>query len=297
MSDGNPIWAACKPFVTGSLAGCAATTCIQPVDMIKVRIQLNATQGKSVSPIAVTSDLIKNDGFAALYRGLSAGLLRQVVYTGARLGLYDIFTEKAKSPGETKLPTYKVAACALGAGGIAAVVGTPCDLSLIRMQADNMLPLEQRRGYKHVGDALVRIARTEGVTGLFQGWMPTAVRAMALNVGMLAVNTKAKDGLNELGIKGQPQVFGASAIAGFFAAFCSLPFDFIKTQVQQMKPNAEGKMPYTGPIDCAIQTVKNGGITRLWTGFPTYYVRIAPHAMVTLVMQDKVKKLWQSMNI
>merc|ERR1719158_2691661 len=188
---GSDVWKACKPFVTGSLAGCSATVCIQPIDMVKVRIQLGAAEGGSTNPFSIASTMIKEEGFGALYKGLSAGLLRQVVYTGARLGLYDIFTEKAKSPGETKLPTYKVAACALGAGGIAAVVGTPCDLSLIRMQADNMLPLDQRRGYEHVGDALVRIARTEGVTGLFQGWMPTAVRAMALNVGMLAVNTKA----------------------------------------------------------------------------------------------------------
>merc|ERR1712107_610035 len=34
------------------------------------------------------------------------------------------------------------------------------------------------------------------------------------------------------------------------------------------------------------------GANRLWTGFPTYYVRIAPHAMITLIAQDNVKKLW-----
>lgn len=297
MSDSapaNPVWAAVKPFVTGSMSGCIATSCIQPIDMVKVRIQLNAVAGKSTSPFGVTSELIKNDGFLSLYRGLSAGLTRQVVYTGARLGLYDIFTEKAKSAGETKLPTWKVALCALSAGGIAAVIGTPADLALIRMQADSMLPADQRRGYRHVGHALSSIAAKEGVFGLFQGYQPTAVRAMSLNLGMLAVNTKAKDALGDCGVKGPAQVFGASAIAGFFAAFCSLPFDFVKTQVQQMKPNAEGKMPFTGPVDCAIQTVKNGGITRLWTGFPTYYVRIAPHAMITLIAQDKVKQLWSS---
>eukprot|EP00443_Scrippsiella_acuminata_P082385 CAMPEP_0115569542 /NCGR_PEP_ID=MMETSP0271-20121206/105243_1 /TAXON_ID=71861 /ORGANISM="Scrippsiella trochoidea, Strain CCMP3099" /LENGTH=36 /DNA_ID= /DNA_START= /DNA_END= /DNA_ORIENTATION= len=33
-------WKASKPFVTGSLSGCMATCCIQPIDMVKVRIQL-----------------------------------------------------------------------------------------------------------------------------------------------------------------------------------------------------------------------------------------------------------------
>lgn len=47
----------------------------------------------------------------------------------------------------------------LAAGGLGAVVGTPADLSLIRMQADSTLPPEQRRNYKGVGDALTRIIR------------------------------------------------------------------------------------------------------------------------------------------
>jgi hypothetical protein len=34
-------------------------------------------------------------------------------------------------------------------------VGSPADLTLIRMQADATLPLENRRNYKGVGDAMV----------------------------------------------------------------------------------------------------------------------------------------------
>merc|ERR1739847_258225 len=129
---------------------------------------------------------------------------------------------------------------------------------------------------------------TEGVGGLFKGAAPTATRAMALNFGMLGFNTKAKEVLADMGVAkgGSVQVFGASAIAGFFASFFSLPFDYVKTQVQKMKPDpVTGELPFKGPIDCAMQQVKNGGITRLWTGFPTYYVRIAPHAMITLIAQ------------
>merc|ERR1712066_843025 len=117
---------------------------------------------------------------------------------------------------------------------------------------------------------------------------------------MLAFNTLAKDKLADLGVEkgSQAQVFGASAIAGFFASFFSLPFDYVKTQIQKMKPDPKtGKMPFKGPVDCAMQQVRKGGITRLWSGFPTYYVRIAPHAMITLIAQDNVKKLWTSMGI
>ncbi|KAF6158260.1 hypothetical protein GIB67_028684, partial [Kingdonia uniflora] len=38
-------------------------------------------------------------------------------------------------------------------------------------------------------------------------------------------------------------VQGASAVLGFFAAVCSLPFDYVNTQIQKMQPDATGKYP------------------------------------------------------
>jgi len=292
-------WKASKPFVTGSMSGMFATCCIQPIDMVKVRVQLGAAEGGSTSPVQITRTMLKEEGIGGFYKGLSAGLMRQVVYTGARLGLYDVFTEKARGT-DGSLPFWKVTLCSLSAGGLAAILGNPADLSLIRMQADTMLPVAERRNYRGVGHALTSIVRSEGAAGLFKGAAPTATRAMALNFGMLGFNTLAKDTLADMGVaKGSTaQVFGASAIAGFFASFFSLPFDYVKTQVQKMKPDpVTGQMPFKGPVDCAMQQVKSGGITRLWSGFPTYYVRIAPHAMITLIAQDYVKKMWSNMGL
>lgn len=77
---------------------------------------------------------------------------------------------------------------------------------------------------------------------------------------------------------------GASAVSGFFASACSLPFDYVKTQIQKMQPDANGKYPYTGSLDCAMKTLKSGGPFKFYTGFPVYCVRIAPHVMVIPVM-------------
>ena len=48
------------------------------------------------------------------------------------------------------------------------MVGTPAEISLIRMTADGRLPPEQRRGYKNVFNALFRITREEGVMTLWR---------------------------------------------------------------------------------------------------------------------------------
>ena len=111
-------------------------------------------------------------------------------------------------PNGEPLPLYQKAGAGLAAGGLGALVGSPADLSLIRMQADSTLPVDQRRNYKGVGDALTRIVREEGAGGLFRGAGPTVVRAMALNMGMLASNDQAKEMLEAAGYGGQTAVMG-----------------------------------------------------------------------------------------
>lgn len=103
------------------------------------------------------------------------------------LYLIRLLTAKAIEANEGKpLPLYQKALCGLTAGAIGACVGSPADLALIRMQADNTLPLAQRRNYTNAFHALYRISADEGVLALWKGCGPTVVRAMALNMGMLA---------------------------------------------------------------------------------------------------------------
>ena len=52
----------------------------------------------------------------------------------------------------------------------------------------------------------------------------------------------------------------------------------------------QGKFPYSGMADCAMKTFAEGGPLKFYTGFPTYYVRIAPHAMITLMVLDSIQK-------
>jgi len=91
----------------------------------------------------------------------------------------------------------KKSLCAVIAGFTGAIVGNPADLALIRMQADGTLPVAERRNYTNVFNAFARIAKDEGVMSLWRGCGPTVVRAMVLNLGMLAPYDEVKDRLNK----------------------------------------------------------------------------------------------------
>merc|ERR1711998_225637 len=114
-------------------------------------------------------------------------------------------------------------------------------------------------------------------------------------MGMLGGNTEAKKHLKDLGLSGQPLVLCASAIAGFFASAFSLPFDFVKTMMQNQKPDAMGRLPYKSSLDCVVKTLAEGGPMRFYAGFPTFYARIAPHAMITLMAQNQIKAWWSKL--
>lgn len=78
-----------------------------------------------------------------------------------------------------------------GAGG--ALVGSPADVVLVRMQADGKLPIEQRRNYKHAIDGLVKITKNEGVLNLWRGVGPNIGRAMLMTAGQVASYDQAKE--------------------------------------------------------------------------------------------------------
>lgn len=50
----------------------------------------------------------------------------------------------------------------------------PCpQVCMVRMQADARLPEAQKLGYRHIGDALVRVGKEEGITTYWRGATPT----------------------------------------------------------------------------------------------------------------------------
>jgi solute carrier family 25 oxoglutarate transporter 11 len=154
------------------------------------------------------------------------------------MGFFTTFmnTITAKAQREQRAVTFgERTLAALSAGGLGAVLGNPADLALIRMQSDGLHAAADRKNYTSVLNALRRIAAEEGITSLWNGCLPTVARAMALNFGQLAFYSESKARFAKihafdttLGENAEAgRGIAASAVAGFFASFFSLPFDFV----------------------------------------------------------------------
>lgn len=317
-----------KGFAEGGIAAVIAGCSTHPLDLIKVRMQL---QGETVAapiparrpalsfhsgatmplphqhlpppppvpkpgPIKVGAQILRSEGPLGLFSGVSATVLRQALYSTTRMGLYDFLKKKWSPNGDgTSLPVQLKIAAGFISGGIGAAVGNPADVAMVRMQADGRLPLAERRNYKSVADAIARMARNEGITSLWRGSSLTINRAMIVTASQLATYDQAKEAI--LGWRGKETdglgtQTAASFTAGLVAAATSNPVDVVKTRVMNMKVECGKPAPYAGAIDCLVKTVSKEGVRALYKGFIPTVTRQGPFTVVLLVTLEQVKKVF-----
>ncbi|CAG9533992.1 unnamed protein product [Cercopithifilaria johnstoni] len=275
-------------FAFGGAAGMGATLLVQPLDLLKNRMQLSGLTGKKESSLHVLRSVITNEGFFAIYSGLSAGLLRQATYTTTRLGIYTWLFEKFRKDGATTSFATK-AVIGLTAGAAGSFVGTPAEVALVRMCTDGRLPREQQRRYKNVLDALVRVVREEGVSTLWRGCKPTILRAMTVNAAQLGTYSQSKEALlsTKFFEEGMMLQLMASMISGLATTIASMPIDIVKTRIQNMRV-IDGKPEYSGMLNVWSKVIRNEGFFSLWKGFTPYYFRMGPHTMLTFVILEQL---------
>ncbi|CAH0401040.1 unnamed protein product [Chilo suppressalis] len=270
-------------FAFGGLAGMGATCVVQPLDLIKTRMQLS---GGGKSSFTVASEIAAREGFSGLYTGLSAGLLRQATYTTARLGIYNYVFEAYKKSNNNVTPNFVVKmGMGVFAGGCAALFGTPAEVALIRMTADGRLPAEQRRNYKNVVDALVRIVKEEGVLKLWRGATPTVGRAMVVNAAQLGTYSQAREMFVGYVPDGIPLHFCASMVSGLVTTIASMPVDIIKTKIQNA---AKGE----SQLSVVSNLLRTEGVLSLWKGFLPYYARLGPHTVLTFILLEQLNSAY-----
>lgn len=309
-----------KSFVEGGIASVVAGCSTHPLDLIKVRMQLQGEAVPSASahdarslafagraafvpasssyrgPIAVGVDVVRAEGARALFSGVSATVLRQGLYSTTRLGLYEVLKEKLSNDENGGFSVVKKVGAGLIAGAVGAAIGNPADVAMVRMQADGRLPALQRRNYAGVTDALRQMVKQEGVQVLWCGSSLTIQRAMVVTAAQLATYDQAKESILQRRMlpDGLPTHVAASCTAGLVASIASNPIDVIKTRFMNMKVDATGTPAYRGALDCAVKAVRAEGVLALYKGFLPTVMRQGPFTIVLFVTLEEIRHLTRS---
>lgn len=296
-----PAW---TKFAVAGLGGASGWLVVHPLDVAKTRAQLSG--GGSAGLLGTLRAIYAADGLRGFGAGLSAAMARQFSYTTARVGLYDTLREWAGKRLHSNEEHAGGAAgfalslgCGLAAGGIAAALCCPVEVALVRMQADSLAPLPERRNYRHVGHALRSIlaevaARTRAAhappapaacprsaptpsaalrrlpqEGLAAGWRgvgATVGRGMLVSMTQLSTYDLAKQTLRDkLRLAEGVRLHLAAAVAsGFAYSAVSLPVDNAKTRLQHQRPRPDGSLPLRSMLHAIRHTAATEGVGALW---------------------------------
>lgn len=231
-----------------------------------------------------------NEGFAAPFAGLSAGLQRQMVFASLRIGLYEPVRDWVCGKDfKGDPPLLKKILAALITGAIGITVASPTDLVKIRFQGDRRLPAAERR-YTGVFNAYSKIIKVEGVLGLWTGLAPNIVRNAVFNAAELASFDQYKQLLLNSKLM-TDNIFChlvASSGAGFTAAVLGSPVDVVKTRIMNAKKGSG--VAYSGVFDCIFRTFKEEGFLAFYKGFGANASRIISWNVVMFVTLQQIRQ-------
>ncbi|KOC70144.1 Mitochondrial carnitine/acylcarnitine carrier protein CACL [Habropoda laboriosa] len=158
-------------FVAGALTGIAQSPISSPIELVKMRMQLQTSTAQFSGPMECLKHTYKHEGYRGLFKGLGITFFREAPSFGIYFFTYEALTRTADN-GPVSTP------CMLLAGGLAGtaswVISYPLDVVKSRIQANG-------NRYAGVIDCLKRSVMTEGYSCLYRGLSSTILRAFPTN--------------------------------------------------------------------------------------------------------------------
>ncbi|WJX74784.1 hypothetical protein P8452_58400 [Trifolium repens] len=166
-------------------AGALQSLLICPIELIKIRIQLQKNIGNFGTPMSLAKNIWKNEGIRGIYRGFGITLLRDAPALGFYFGTYEYMREKLH-PGcrETCEENMSTVFIAGGFAGMSSwLFNYPTDVIKTRLQAQTSSSMK----YKGILDCTLKIIKEEGSIVLWRGLGATLVRAFVMNSAIFPV--------------------------------------------------------------------------------------------------------------
>jgi len=183
---------------------------------------------------------------------------------------------EGKKPGEKKGKLEQLLSDLLIGGSIGAISKTvmaPVERVKLLMQTQDSNP-EVLAGkverYKGIGDCFRRVYAEQGMLAFWRGNLVNCLRYAPQQGSALAFNDFLNNAFpvynpNTDFWKGFGVKLASGGLAGAIANTICYPFDFARTRLAS--DLAKGKPQFKGIADCILTTVRNQGLTGLYTGW------------------------------
>ncbi|KAK4145514.1 mitochondrial carrier domain-containing protein [Dichotomopilus funicola] len=288
----------------GATAGLIARFVIAPLDVVKIRLQL---QTHSLSDPLSHRDLrggpiykgtlptlrhiLRSEGLPGLWKGNVPAELLYICYSAVQFTTYRTTTQLLRAafhdddnPNRSALPqsAESFIAGAIG-GGTATATTYPLDLLRTRFAAQG-----NDRVYPGLTLAIRQIAHDEGIRGFFRGLGPGLAQIIPYMGLFFAAYETLRPHLSELDLPYSSGGAVAGTMASVMAKTGTFPLDLVRKRIQVQGPTrgryVHKNIPeYVGGTVGAVRTIwRVEGVRGLYRGLTVSLMKAAPASAVTM---------------
>jgi solute carrier family 25 protein 14/30 len=163
-----------KKIIAGGLAGMVGSGIANPTDLIKVRFQASSESAK-VGLWATAKQIVQQEGFVGLYRGVGPTTQRAMILTATQLPIYDHSKRVLMETGYFQEGYTLHFIASMISGFFCATTTSPVDVVKSRYMNQQF---QDGKGvmYSSTRDCFVKTIKAEGIAGLYKGWLPNWFR-------------------------------------------------------------------------------------------------------------------------
>ncbi|XP_050383476.1 mitochondrial succinate-fumarate transporter 1 [Argentina anserina] len=286
--------------ISGSFGGIVEASCLQPIDVIKTRMQLDRTRAYR-GIIHCGATVSRTEGVRALWKGLTPFATHLTLKYALRMGSNAVLQGVFKDAKTGKVSNHGRFISGFGAGVLEAlVIVTPFEVVKIRLQQQRGLSHDLLK-YKGPVHCARRIISEEGIRGLWSGACPTVMRNGTNQATMFSAKNacdillwKKHEGDGRVLLPWQSMISGF--IAGTAGPICNNPFDVVKTRLMA-QGRGDGELKYKGLFHTMRTVYVEEGFRALWRGLLPRLMRIPPGQAIMWGVADQVIGLYEGQHL
>jgi len=303
MSDGS---LAANAMASAS-AGMISRLLTHPLDTAKARLQV-----PNHPPYFGLWDVLRRttkvEGFTALYRGFGAIVVGGTPGTMVYLCGYDYVKEKMRKDNAA-IPEFAIHfVSGMLAETFACIVYVPVDVIKERLQVQ--INCGSNEAYKGSFDALKKILKHEGLSGIYKGYGATLSSFGPFSALYFVFYERMKDfsmGFLQKEVDQDARsielpfyyTVASSAIAGAAASWITSPLDMAKLRLQIQRGNSSSGMDsamkhHRGVVDCLSYIYKEGGFKGLFRGAGARVAHYVPAMTITMTLYEEFRSFYSN---
>lgn len=278
----------------GGSAGFVEVCIMHPLDLIKTRLQLQATKSalKSSDPhyyngiVDCIKKMYRYEGLTSFWKGIVPPILAETPKRAVKFATFEQYKKIFMFGSNTPTPlTFSLAG--LGAGVTEAILVNPFEVVKVTLQSNRALATELPSTWM-VTRQIVR-EHGLGFRGLNKGLTATIARNGVFNMVYFGFYHSVKGVIPEY--RDPLLEFGRKVLIGFtsgvLASCVNIPFDVAKSRIQGPQPSP-GVIKYRSTTGAIILVYKEEGFRALYKGLLPKVLRLGPGGAIMLVVYDYV---------